>query len=215
MTEVGDVVEVAMVETDARVRLIEAAIDSFAAKGFHATTTRDIAAAAGMSQAALYVHYASKEDVLNLICRSGLGELLALMDEAYAGADEPRQQLADVVRSFAVWHAQHSALAKVANYEFSGLRPDHWAQIRGIRQAIELRIRGIIESGMRSGDFDVQDSHMTTFSVISMGSDIARWYRANGTWTVAQVADHYSSMVLRLVGAQPRPEEERPEEIRP
>jgi AcrR family transcriptional regulator len=36
-----------------RARLVEAAIAAFAEKGFHGTTTRDIAAAAGMSPAAL------------------------------------------------------------------------------------------------------------------------------------------------------------------
>ncbi|WP_342215837.1 TetR family transcriptional regulator [Nocardia cyriacigeorgica] len=44
-----------------RARLLEAAAAAFADKGFNATTTRDIAAAAGMSPAAVYVHHRSKE----------------------------------------------------------------------------------------------------------------------------------------------------------
>ena len=46
-----------------RARLVEAAIAAFAEKGFHGTTTRDIAAAAGMTPAALYVHHRSSEDL--------------------------------------------------------------------------------------------------------------------------------------------------------
>lgn len=42
---------------------MEAAADAFAAKGFHATTTRDIAGRAGLSPAGVYVHFASKEDL--------------------------------------------------------------------------------------------------------------------------------------------------------
>jgi hypothetical protein len=57
---------------------------------------------------------------------------------------------------------------------------------------------------MHRGSFKVADSHMTTFSIISMGTDIARWYRSDRTWTVDEVADHYSSMVLRLVGSTDR-----------
>ena len=41
---------------------IDAAADAFADKGFHATTTRDIASRAGLSPAGVYVHFASKED---------------------------------------------------------------------------------------------------------------------------------------------------------
>ena len=54
-----------------RDRLLAAAIEAFAAKGLHGTTTRDIAAGAGMSPAALYVHHRSKEELLFLISRAG------------------------------------------------------------------------------------------------------------------------------------------------
>ena len=62
-----------------RTRLLEAAVTAFAEKGFHATTTRDIAAAAGMSPAALYVHHKSKEELLHLISREGHSEVLGLI----------------------------------------------------------------------------------------------------------------------------------------
>jgi AcrR family transcriptional regulator len=40
-----------------RARLLDAAIAAFAEKGFNGTTTRDIAAAAGLNPAAVYVHH--------------------------------------------------------------------------------------------------------------------------------------------------------------
>src|SRR4029453_18492474 len=45
-------------------RLLTGAVDAFAERGFQAPTTRDIASRAGMSPAALYVHYPSKERLL-------------------------------------------------------------------------------------------------------------------------------------------------------
>jgi len=186
-------------EVGNRARLVAAATESFASKGFHATTTRDISSAAGMSQAALYVHYPSKEDVLYLICRTGLEELLGVMEEAGRGVDDPAERLARVARAFAVWHAQHTSLAKVANYELSALTSEHWQVVRGCRHRIELCFRGTIEAGAQQAAFEVADSHMTTFSIISMGTDIARWYRPDRSWRVDEVADHYAAMVLRLV----------------
>ena len=56
---------------DAAQRLIDAAAEAFAAKGFHATTTRDIAARAGMSPAGVYVHFATKEDLLFHLSEQG------------------------------------------------------------------------------------------------------------------------------------------------
>ena len=52
-------------------RLLTSAVRCFAANGYHATTTRDIAAGVGLSPAALYVHFPSKELVLFEIIRAG------------------------------------------------------------------------------------------------------------------------------------------------
>ena len=47
-----------------RDRLLTAAVAAFGAKGFHATSTRDIARAASLSPAAVYVHHQSKDCLL-------------------------------------------------------------------------------------------------------------------------------------------------------
>jgi AcrR family transcriptional regulator len=98
--------------TDARSRLVAAAVESFASKGFHGTTTRDIASAAGMSPAALYVHHKSKEDLLYLISRAGHEFTLLLVKDAVAGSDDPVEQLLAVVHgSRSTMHAVTPARA--------------------------------------------------------------------------------------------------------
>ena len=47
------------------------AVEAFAEKGFTATTTRDIAARAGMSPAAVYVHHDTKESLLFTVSVDG------------------------------------------------------------------------------------------------------------------------------------------------
>ena len=59
------------VTPDAARRLLVAAVEAFAERGYHATTTRDIAGRAGMSPAALYIHYKTKEELLHRISRIG------------------------------------------------------------------------------------------------------------------------------------------------
>ncbi|MEK6194640.1 MAG: TetR/AcrR family transcriptional regulator, partial [Deltaproteobacteria bacterium] len=53
-----------------RQQIVEAAAKLFIAQGFHKTTTRQIARAAGFSIGSLYEYVASKEDVLYLVCES-------------------------------------------------------------------------------------------------------------------------------------------------
>jgi len=52
---------------DRRRQLLRAAIETFSRKGFGGTKTKDIAAAAGVSEAILFRHFATKEDLYNAI----------------------------------------------------------------------------------------------------------------------------------------------------
>jgi len=56
-----------MLAKDRREQLLTVAIDVFARQGFAGTKTRDIAAAAGVSEAILFRHFASKEDLYHAI----------------------------------------------------------------------------------------------------------------------------------------------------
>jgi AcrR family transcriptional regulator len=49
---------------DTRERLLQAAAEVFAARGYDGTRVADIAAAAGMSKGAMYAHFSSKADLL-------------------------------------------------------------------------------------------------------------------------------------------------------
>jgi len=53
-----------------RDQMIKGAVSLFKEKGFHRTTTREIAKAAGFSIGTLYEYIRSKEDVLYLVCDS-------------------------------------------------------------------------------------------------------------------------------------------------
>jgi AcrR family transcriptional regulator len=200
MTETTDLPRAAAT----RARLLDAAVRAFAERGFHGTTTRDIAAAAGMSPAALYVHHRSKEELLYLISRSGHERTLALVRDGVAGSEDPAEQLVTVVRQFAIDHARGHTGARIVNYELAALSPEHFEEIRQIRQSIDHEVRRLVESGVAAGVFHVRDAGMAALAVLSLGIDIARWYRDEGTWTPEDIGDHYAELALRIVGANPR-----------
>ena len=79
----------AEVGPEAARRLLVAAVAAFAERGYHATTTRDIAGRAGMSPAALYIHYRTKEELLHRISRIGHEEALEILESAANGRAPP------------------------------------------------------------------------------------------------------------------------------
>lgn len=55
--------------------IIAAAAQVFKEKGYHAATTRDIAAEVGIQQATLYYYISSKEELLYLVVREPIARL--------------------------------------------------------------------------------------------------------------------------------------------
>ena len=83
----------------------QSAIELFATKGLAATTIRDIAAAAGVAEGALYRHYRGKDDMAwRLYCRETAAFITAF-EPLLAAGDEPlpRRLLAAVKFLFAYY----------------------------------------------------------------------------------------------------------------
>ncbi|CAL9588981.1 TetR/AcrR family transcriptional regulator [Streptomyces werraensis] len=190
------------VTPDAARRLLLAAVEAFAERGYHATTTRDIAGRAGMSPAALYIHYKTKEELLHRISRIGHEKALDILRTASRGEGTATGRLADAVSSFVRWHARGRTTARVVQYELDSLGPDARAEIVGLRRQVDAEVRGIIEDGVRSGEFDVPDVPGTTLAVLSLCIDVARWFNVDGPRTPEEVGALYADLVLRMVGAK-------------
>ncbi|KAA6216846.1 AcrR family transcriptional regulator [Streptomyces filamentosus] len=188
------------VAPEAARRLLVAAVEAFAERGYHATTTRDIAGRAGMSPAALYIHYKTKEELLHRISRIGHDRALEILRAAELRDGAPADRLADAVRSFVRWHAERHTTARVVQYELDALGPEHRAEIVELRRETEATVRRIIEEGVAAGEFDVADPAGTTVAVLSLCIDVARWFNAQGRRTPDEVGAFYADLVLRMVG---------------
>lgn len=184
-----------------RARLLAAAAAAFAERGFHGTTTRDIASAAGMSPAAVYVHYKSKEQLLHQLSRVGHQRIIDAIDAVDAPASSPAARLAAAMGAFARHHASSHTSVRVVNYELDALTEEHRAEIGRLRREITRRIRAIVDAGVADGSFDTPDPRMATIAVLSSGIDIGRWYHDGGEITPEQIGEFYADLALRTVGA--------------
>jgi hypothetical protein len=74
-------------------------------------------------------------------------------------------------------------------------------EIAGIRHAIEQEIKQIVGSGVASGAFHTSNPRMTAVALLSLGVDVARWYRDEGEWNPEEIADYHCEVALRIVAA--------------
>jgi AcrR family transcriptional regulator len=185
--------------SDAAVRLMEAAADAFAAKGFHATTTRDIASHAGLSPAGVYVHFASKEDLLFQLSREGHEAARDMLVAAASAAGSPTEALRSIMAVFSQWHAEHFRVARIVQYEFQNLTAEHREAVLGLRKEIDSVVRDVLTAGVTSGEFTVTDVPDTALALLSMAVDVARWYDPEIKRTPEAIGRTYGELGLRLV----------------
>ena len=69
----------------AKTRIMEAALDSFLRKGFDASTMDEVAKRVGVSKAAIYRYFRSKDALLEELIRGGQRQLRRLLGEAFEG----------------------------------------------------------------------------------------------------------------------------------
>lgn len=133
-----------------RERILSEAANLFARRGYHGTSTREIARAVGIRQPSLFHHFPSKVAILQVLLSTDLDEA-APAAEAVAALDAPA-----AVRLFA--YLRHDVLHLTSSpYNLSSLYteevmadPDFapWVRKRGrLHAAIEHMIRDGVESG--------------------------------------------------------------------
>lgn len=92
-----------------RAAILDAAVTLFAEKGFHATTTRELAARVGVTEPVLYQHFAAKRDlyaaILERLTSTGEDVLPALNSPAREG--DERAFLTELARSMMRWHHEN------------------------------------------------------------------------------------------------------------
>ncbi len=140
-----------------RGQIIDAAVHLFVEKGFHKTTTRQIAARAGLASGSMYEYVASKEDILYLVCVAIHDEMEKSITEVLEKAGQGEHLLADVIREyFMVCHRMKEHILLI--YQEAKSLPEQWR--RRVLDS-EVRITRIFGDYIRkligSGDLPILD----------------------------------------------------------
>jgi AcrR family transcriptional regulator len=188
--------------TEQRVR--RAAVELFAARGFHGTGIRDLAEAAGLSSATLYHYMGTKEDLLVSIMRTSLVRLIESAEQVIATADDPLEQLAGLVRTHVRAHAEQQLETLVVDGEMRALTEARRGEIVALRDRYERLWQDTIDAGCRAGELRMSAPAVARLALMEMCSGVARWYSPDGPLSLDELASRYAEMALRMLGATHR-----------
>ncbi|SDE24367.1 TetR/AcrR family transcriptional regulator [Glycomyces harbinensis] len=136
-----------------RDQLLAAAAELFTVQGYTATSTRAIAARAGMRQASMYYHFASKEALLSSLLEATVAPSLEFAEWALAergAAAEARLWALARIDAAQLAGARHNLGAL---YLLPELRQEAFAPFRGMRERLRESYRDLLGETAASLDY--------------------------------------------------------------
>ena len=155
-----------------KVRLLEAAIELFAASGFEGVSTGDVASRAGYSQAIIHYHFGSKDE----LWREAMTHLLRDLDARFPldvkelSDLQPLDRLKVVVRRFIALSAHSTALTSIlARETLSDGERLKWLVSRHFQKKVDF-LEKIVAELMRTGEANQVPSYVATQVILLSSS---------------------------------------------
>src|SRR4051794_29162592 len=105
-----------------RDRILDAAVEAFAERGYHATSVGEIAAAAGITKPVLYDHFGSKQELFVELMETARDELTRRSAEAMAAEAPLEERLRTAFDAFFAFVEERPAAARVLLVTHRGAR---------------------------------------------------------------------------------------------
>lgn len=188
-------------------QIVQIAADLFRERGYVRTGMSDIADAVGILPGSLYHYISSKEELLYTIIHRAHHQLADEIDKLPLDSMSPNDAMRALVSTHVTELVGNLTVTLVANLDLRELAEEHRTEIVGARVAYRERITGIIARGQADGTWCSQlDPVLAALAVAATANSPTRWYRAdNPQFPVAQMADLYSSMAVRMLSCDHDP----------
>ena len=161
-----------------RIALISAAAKLFRRQGFHATTTRDIAAAVGMHSGSPFYHFKTKEALLHAVMDEGMQSALAQQAALPLRIDQPKQALSLLIRNhFGVLLGARSDFIPVMLYEWRCLDTRQRNAVKRQQAAYEALWLPVLQALKSTGQLRA-DVHLARLLIFGALNWSAQWYSA-------------------------------------
>jgi len=179
-----------------RREIVDAAARVFAERGYHGTSTQDIADLLGMRQASLYYYFDSKETALEEVCALGAAGFVERAEEIVRNGLPAQERLAQLL-------AAHIApLDHRADYTRTFLNERKWLpmesrrKIGSMSRRLEAIFERVIREGIRNGEFrNDLNPRMTTLALLGMMNAVSTWYERESA-PLDRIAELFGDLAL-------------------
>jgi AcrR family transcriptional regulator len=190
-----------MIGSTRRDRILSAALELFAVRGYRSTTMGDLGELAGIRGPSIYKHFKSKQEILAELMFATMDRLIDRHQAALAASDDVVERLELAVEAHVRYHARYRFEAFMGTREINSLEEPARSLLLARRDTYERGFRTLIETGQSEGKFNVTSSRLASYAILDMGMGVAVWFRDTGPINEDEVVHHYAGLALRMVGA--------------
>lgn len=188
-------------ETATKDRILAAAVDMFARKGYHGAAVEDIVLASGTSKGAFYHYFPSKQAIF-LALMDDLAEVVERGVEAVIAAERgamPKVEAA--LRVVVDTAAAQRDLVKILLVEAVGLGPQFEQKRLEIHRRFAQVIQRHLDRAMADGDIPAQDTALAAQAWFGALNEIISQWLISGGRPLTAFLPELRTLLLRSIGA--------------
>lgn len=182
-------------------QMLEVIVQVFNDRGYDAATLENIAKRLGLSKSAVYHHFTSKAEMLELALNQVLGALEEVFADRQATHGEAQDRISFVVRGAVQVACERQPYLKLLLRLNGNSEVELNAMER--RRLIDARMREMFvlarSEHTLSDNFDPGLAARYTFGMVN---SVVEWYRPNGKFTPEQLADTLLQMLAGGLGTE-------------
>ncbi|MCX2900578.1 TetR/AcrR family transcriptional regulator [Pseudomonas mandelii] len=160
----------------ARDRLLDAALELFATRGFQAIGLRDLASHVGLHAGSLYHHFENKQSLLYELIESALTDLLSDTVGRIKGIRSPGKRLNLFIQAFTAFNLNEKYRLTLITHEFANLDQQQQLRIIQLKNTYSSVLRNIIAELNRSASKPAGESCPSTSAIILVLFGQTHWY---------------------------------------
>jgi AcrR family transcriptional regulator len=191
-----------MTKPATRDKILQAALEVFAEKGYHRALVDDIVRASRTSKGAVYHHFPNKEALFLALVDEFSARLAEAVAASIAGAHGGLGKVQAALTAGLETFARHRELARILLLESVSLGPAYQSKRLEVHGRFATLIQAYLDDAVAEGSIPPQDTRVATLAWLGAVNEVViQWLYSGRPDLMTEAVPALTPLLLRSIGA--------------